>query len=123
MKLIAVPLANRRFTPHFGAADEFALFTVADDDRAVAAASIVAAPAHERGAYPKWLRAQGVTTILAGGMGMRATQMLAGYGIEVVAGVEDADPRTLVQSYLEGTLVSQPGVCGGGLHRCDDHDR
>jgi predicted Fe-Mo cluster-binding NifX family protein len=121
MKVIAVPLANRRFCPHFGGADEFALFTIDDGSRAIAAASIRPAPAHERGAYPKWLREQGVTTILAGGMGMRATQMFAGYGIEVVAGVEEADPRALVKSYLEGTLAFEPGVCGGGMHLCDDH--
>ena len=43
-------------------------------------------PPHEPGVIPRWLHEQGATTIIAGGMGMRAQQIFAENNITVVTG-------------------------------------
>jgi predicted Fe-Mo cluster-binding NifX family protein len=79
-------------------------------------------PAHERGVFPSWLREQGVTAVLAGGMGGRASAMLEAYGIEVIMGADGNDPDELVRAYLDGRLQSSgESCCGGGLHDCGSH--
>jgi len=123
MKKIAVPLAAGAFSSHFGGADAFALFTAEGPGAEIASAAIVAAPAHEHGSFPRWLRDQEVTAILAGGMGQRASAILTAWGIEVVLGVEGGDPEALARDYLAGRLASSGSLCGGGgLHGCDDHE-
>ncbi|HSM52239.1 MAG TPA: NifB/NifX family molybdenum-iron cluster-binding protein [Thermoanaerobaculia bacterium] len=123
MKKIAVPLAAGAFSSHFGGADAFALFTAEGPGAEIASAAIVAAPAHEHGSFPRWLRDQEVTAILAGGMGQRASAILTAWGIEVVLGVEGGDPEVLARAYLAGRLTSSGSLCGGGgLHACGDHD-
>jgi len=123
MKVIAVPLSQRRFSTHFGAADEFAFVAFADGSGVPASIEYESAPPHARGTFPMWLRERGVSAVLAGGMGGRASGMLAAYGIEVVLGIEDGDPAALAAAYLDGSLRSQGSLCaGGGYHDCGGHD-
>jgi predicted Fe-Mo cluster-binding NifX family protein len=124
MSRIAVPLASGRFTTHFGAAEQFALFDVDGTTRSIAGHQVIAPPAHERGVFPVWLRDQGVTTVLAGSMGPRAMQAFDRFGIEVALGIEYGSPEGLVQDYLLGLLQTSGGPCeGGGFHDCAHHDR
>jgi predicted Fe-Mo cluster-binding NifX family protein len=123
MLRIAVPVADGRFCPHFGGAESFALFTADPDARSVTGREEARPPAHERGVFPAWLRSQGVTSVLAGGMGARASAMFAAYGIEVVMGISGDDPAELVAAYLDGRLASSgEPCCGGGLHDCGHHE-
>lgn len=122
MMKIAVPVVSGRFSTHFGGAEGFALFTADETSRAITAREVVTAPPHERGAFPVWLRSCGATAVLAGGMGPRATQMLAAYGIEVVLGVDGEDPESLARAFLEGRLVGGESSCEGGFHDCGEHD-
>jgi predicted Fe-Mo cluster-binding NifX family protein len=123
MGKIAVPIANQEFCTHFGGAEAFAMFTVDETGKVISTAEIMNPPPHERGAFPMWLRSQGVTAVLAGGMGPRASSMLVAYGIDVVLGVEGGHPETLVREYLAGRLASSGSLCaGGGLHACGGHD-
>ncbi len=121
MLRIAVPVADGRFCSHFGGAQTFAVFTVDPATRVVTERVDGAPPAHERGVFPAWLRALGVTTVLAGGMGGRAQAMFGAYDIEVVTGAEGDDPGALVDDFLAGRLVSTGAACGGGLHDCGHH--
>ncbi len=124
MSKIAVPLVNDEFSSHFGGADTFAIYGIEPDNRTITGKEVAAPPPHERGAFPVWLRSQGATTILAGGMGPRAVQMFKAYGIEVVLGVEGLSaPDDVVRAYLDGTLQATGEGCGGGeLHHCHDHE-
>jgi ATP-binding protein involved in chromosome partitioning len=122
MSRIAVPLANGSFTSHFGGAEEFELFDFDEISGSITGRTVAAPPPHERGVFPVWLRNQGVTTILAGGMGPRAVQILQGFGIETVLGVEGGEPEQLVRAFLNGSLVASGEGCGGGrLLGCGDH--
>lgn len=122
MSRIAVPLVNGQFSSHFGGAEQFALFDLDETTRSVTSHHIAAPPPHERGAFPLWLKEQGVTTVLTGGMGPRAVQILDRFRIEVVLGIQDGVPEKLVQEYLAGCLKSSGSVCeGGGFHDCGHH--
>jgi len=119
---IAVPMVQGRFSDHFGGAEGFGLFEVDEVSRIVVSRVFQAAPPHERGAFPRWLKEQGADVILAGGMGPRAMQMFEHFGIHVVAGVSGGDPEALVKGFLDGTLQATGEGCSGGhLHNCGDH--
>jgi predicted Fe-Mo cluster-binding NifX family protein len=122
MSRIALPLVNGQFTEHFGGAEQFGFFDFDETTRSITARTIAAPPPHERGAFPVWLREQGVTAVLAGGMGPRAVQILQHFGIETTLGIEGREPEQIVRAYLDGTLASSgEGCTGGGLHNCGDH--
>jgi predicted Fe-Mo cluster-binding NifX family protein len=119
---VALPMVEGRFSEHFGGAEAFGLFDVDESKKTVVSHSIVQAPAHEKGAFPVWLRDQGASVILAGGMGPRAVQMFEQFGIKVVAGVAGGDPAAVVDAFLSGNLKTTGEVCSGGhLHNCGDH--
>lgn len=120
--MIAVPIRDGQFSSHFGGAELFALYTVDETSRKVTDTLQAAPPEHGRGIFPMWLRKQGVTTILAGGMGPRASGILTGQGIEVVLGADGEDPDTMVRAFLDGTLTFSGELCHDhGFHDCG-HD-
>jgi len=119
---IAIPLNQGRFSEHFGGAEMFALYNVDESGRTISERMLGAPPEHGRGVYPVWLRQQGATVVLAGGMGPRAVGILAQHGIEVVLGVQGEDPDAVVQGYLDGTLEATGEACHeNGYHDCG-HD-
>lgn len=124
MMKVAVPMEQGRFCPHFGGAQVFAFYTVDDSARAITGRHTGQPPEHGRGVYPMWLKQQGATVVLAGGMGPRAMDIFARHGIEVVLGVAGIDPDALVESYVNGTLEATGELCHEhGFHDCGhDHD-
>jgi ATP-binding protein involved in chromosome partitioning len=119
MLRIAVPLAGGKFSGHFGGADAFAFVDADEKSGAVLGHRTEAAPPHEQGAYPTWLNSRGAGVVIAGGMGPRASQMLAAFGIAVVLGVREGEPESLARAYLAGNLASTGSLCeSGGLHDC-----
>jgi ATP-binding protein involved in chromosome partitioning len=128
MVKIAVPVANQRFCDHFGGAEAFAFYEADEQARKILSKTVVAAPPHERGIFPKWLRSQGATVVLAGGMGPRAEKMFEAYRIQAVLGVNgpSSQPDALVEAYLQGTLVTGENLHDahhrGHGHQCDVRD-
>jgi len=123
MLRIAVPLTGETFCAHFGGADRFAIFESDQDGGSALSRRDATPPPHEHGSYPLWLRSEGVTTVLAGGMGPRAVKMLEHFGIEVVLGVDGGDPADLVAAFLRGEVRSTGSSCEGhGLYRCHGHE-
>jgi len=119
---VALPVLDGSFCAHFGGADRFALVDIDDRSRTVTSTRLEAPPPHEHGVFPTWLRSQGVTTVLAGGMGPRAVQMLEDFGIEVVLGIDGRDVGDLVAGYLKGELRSSGSSCSSaGTHGCHGH--
>ena len=49
--------------------------------------------------------------IITGGMGMHAQQLFTQYGVKVVLGAESGDPKSIVESWLNGDLVSGSNAC------------
>ncbi len=105
----AVPLANGVLCNHFGHCERFAVVNVKDGK--IDGKVELTPPPHEPGVLPRWLSEQGVDLVIAGGMGQRAIGLFAERGVRVITGAPVMDPESLVQQYLEGTLVTGANVC------------
>jgi len=106
---IAIPITDGQVSSHFGHCEKFALIEV--QDKNVKHVQHLTPPAHEPGAFPKWLKEQGADLIITGGMGSRAQDLFAQQGIQVISGVSASEPKALVEHYLEGKLVSGENKC------------
>ncbi len=108
---IAVPVVQGHLSAHFGHCEEFALFDVDREGKKIIKESRSAAPPHEPGLLPVWLKERGAHMIIAGGMGSRAQELFTGEGIEVVIGAASENPKDIVIEYLKGTLQSGENIC------------
>jgi len=105
----AIPLAEGKLTAHFGHCQEFAIVDV--EENQITGKEILVPPPHEPGVLPAWLHEKGASVIIAGGMGQRAIDLFQQNDIEVVVGAPSLEPETLVNSYLDKTLVPGGNVC------------
>lgn len=108
---IAIPMAEGKLCMHFGHCEQFALVDVDAKTRKITETTLVTPPPHEPGLLPRWLGEQGVTNIIAGGMGQRAQGLFQERNITVVVGAQGESPEKLVMDYLAGTLVSGANSC------------
>ena len=60
---------------------------------------------------PAWLAEQGVSLVIAGGMGQRAQMLFGDRGISVIVGAPVETPEKLVSDYLAGALQTGDNVC------------
>jgi ATP-binding protein involved in chromosome partitioning len=108
---IVIPLAAGQLCAHFGHCEQFAVVDVDPATGTVEARQDLTPPPHEPGALPPWLAGHGANVVIAGGIGMRAQQLLADQGIEVVCGAAAAAPEAVVQAYLAGELQTGENLC------------
>ena len=108
---IAIPMANDQLCLHFGHCEKFALMQVDPSGKTVVATDYEVPPPHEPGVLPRWLHELGVDVIIAGGMGMRAQQLFAQNGIQVVVGAQSMPVDEIVTAYLCGTLEAGENIC------------
>jgi predicted Fe-Mo cluster-binding NifX family protein len=119
---IAIPHESGHLHGHFGGCREFALVQVDPEKKVALHTDVLAAPEHKPGAFPRWLREQGVEVVIAGGIGQRALANFAHHGITVRAGMADASLEQLVTAYLNGQLTSTPDGCEHhGHHHHHEH--
>ena len=105
----AIPLAEGKLTTHFGHCASFALLDVINNEPSTR--TDVIPPPHEPGILPPWLASQGVTHIIAGGMGQRAMQLFAQAGVTVITGAPVDEPESLVKAYLANSLITGGNGC------------
>ncbi len=108
---IAIPIADGRLHPHFGHCQSFALIDIDPNTSTILAASEIAAPEHQPGLLPPWLKERGVDLVIAGNMGSRARSLFATVCIETITGAPPEDPTTIARHYLAGTLVTRENTC------------
>ncbi len=108
---IAIPLTGGVLSSHFGHCEQFVLFDVEGDGRAIGGGRLLTPPPHEPGTYPRWLREQGATVIIAAGMGSRAQSLFEQNGVQVVVGATSAPPEAIVRDFLGGRLTTGDNVC------------
>ncbi|MCI1683973.1 MAG: ATPase [Bacteroides sp.] len=108
-KKIAVPLEKGVLCGHFGHCESFAMIDV-ENDKIVAEKEIVP-PAHEPGLYPKWIKEQGATDVICGGIGEKAKQLFAGQGVELHIGVPVKPAKELVMDFIAQTLQTGTNSC------------
>ena len=100
MKL-AVTAQNGQVFQHFGKCPSFAVFTV--EGKAASAPVLLDATGSGHAAMAGFLKNNGVDTVICGGIGAPAKQMLLDQGIQVVSGAF-GDIDAAVQAFLDGTL-------------------
>lgn len=108
---IAIPISGDCLEQHFGHCEKFVIVDVAPQTKEVTGVTEVAAPEHQPGLLPQWLKEQGVTIVIAGGMGTRARSLLEEASIVVITGAPSEQATALVQQYLDGILVSVEHTC------------
>lgn len=110
---IAVTYENGQVFQHFGHTEQFKIYEVADGK--VVSARVVDTNGSGHGALGGFLAAQGVDTLICGGIGGGAQNALQEAGIRFYGGASgDADKA--VEALLAGTLEFDPNV------HCDHHD-
>jgi len=108
---IAIPMTDGRLAQHFGHCEKFALVDVDPVTKEITASTEVAAPEHQPGLLPPWLKERGVNIVIAGGMGARAHSLFQAASIEVLTGAPAESPTAIVRQYLDGKLVTGENAC------------
>lgn len=110
---IAVTYENGQIFQHFGHTEQFKVYEI--NDGKIGQTKIVGTEGSGHGALAGFLKAEGVDTLICGGIGGGAQNALAEAGIKLYGGVSgDADKA--VEELLAGTLGYNPDV------KCDHHD-
>ena len=107
----AVPIVEGKVAAHFGHCSNFALFDVDEATKEVVKKEVVQSPGHQPGFLPAWLAEQGVSVVIATGMGSRAQAIFNENRIEVVVGVLGEDPEKAVLDYIKGELATGDNIC------------
>ena len=119
---IAVTYENGQVFQHFGHTEQFKIYQV--EDGKIVSTEVVDTNGSGHGALAGFLKAQGVDTLICGGIGGGARNALAEAGIQLFPGASgDADAQAA--SYLAGSLNYNPDtVCShhhGEGHDCGSH--
>ena len=107
----AIPVSSGGLSAHFGHCEQFALFDVDEERREITGKELIPSPGHQPGLLPGWLAEQGVTVVIAGGMGSRAQDIFRQNHIQVIIGTLENDPEKAVQNYLNGMLATGDNIC------------
>lgn len=110
---IAVTYAGGAIFQHFGHTAQFKIYEV--ENGAVVSAQVVDTDGHGHGALAGFLSAQGVDTLICGGIGDGAQMALSAAGIKLYGGIAgEADEA--VAALLAGSLDYHPAP------NCNHHD-
>ncbi len=108
---IAVATENNSVAAHFGHCPEYTLVEVADGK--IVGQEVIPNPGHGPGFLPGYLARQGVSCIIAGGMGGRAQGLFAEENIETFVGIS-GPVKQVIDDYLSGNLKSGISMCDHG---------
>jgi len=107
----AIPVAGGTMSLHFGHCEHFALIDVDEQSKKILRKELVPSPGHQPGLLPKWLAEQGVSIVIAGGMGSRAQSIFQQNNIVVIIGTMENEPEKAVLNYLNGQLATGDNIC------------
>lgn len=108
---IAIPTLQGNLCAHFGHCEAFFIFEVNQESKEILKKEELTPPPHEPGILPQWLKANEVSMVIAGGMGRRAQDLFARYGIESIVGVSPAKAEEVVMNYLNTELAAGENLC------------
>jgi ATP-binding protein involved in chromosome partitioning len=107
----AIPITGGMVSQHFGHCEQFALLDTDDGSNEIVKKQLVDSPEHQPGLLPPWLAQQGVSVVIAGGMGGQAQMLFSQNNIKTVTGVDGNDLEKIVKDYLQGTLIAGDNTC------------
>lgn len=121
MKKIAIPSRDNSVDEHFGHCEYYTIVTVDDNNKIIERKEM---PSPEgcgcKSNIAEVLKNIGVSTMLAGGMGAGAQNVLMNNGIQVHGGFSGNVDQVLT-SWLSGENVGQEPACSSHSHD-DGHD-
>ncbi len=121
---ICIPTSEGRLCGHFGHCDSFTIAEINPNTKEIIN---IEEKIPEEGISchsTNWIAQQGVSKVLAGGMGARPMMSFMQNGIEVVAGCPELPIRDILEKYLSNSLESGENTCGGegsDHHHCHHH--
>lgn len=121
---ICIPTSEGKLCGHFGHCDSFTFAEINPETKEILS---IEERIPEEGISCQsaaWISEQGVSKVLAGGMGGRPMMMFAQNGVEVVAGCPELEIKELLEKYLSSTLETGENACGGeghDHHHCHGH--
>ena len=118
---IAIPTSDGKLCGHFGHCDSFTFAEINPQTNEILK---IEERIPEEGIScqsASWISQQGVTKVLAGGMGGRPMMMFAQNGVEVVMGCPELPIREVLEKYMSNTLSTGENPCGGEHHHCHGH--
>ena len=114
---ICIPTSDGKLCGHFGHCDSFTFAEINPETREIIS---IEKKVPEEGIScqsASWISEQGVSKVLAGGMGMRPMMMFAQNGVEVVTGCPELPILEVIRNYLSDTLETGENACGGEGHQ------
>ncbi|OIO72123.1 MAG: dinitrogenase iron-molybdenum cofactor [Elusimicrobia bacterium CG1_02_37_114] len=108
---IAISTDGNFVSAHFGRCPSFTIAEI--EGNKLINKKIIDNPGHQPGFLPQFLKEQGAECIIAGGMGMRATELFADSGIKAVVGITGRIDDVIDQ-VLKGTLKGGESLCKPG---------
>lgn len=106
---IAIPELDGLLCSHFGHCKQFAMYEI--EDNMVTLHEMVPPPPHQPGVLPVWLQEQGVTDVLAGGIGPSAVSLLQDREISVTIGIQQKPVRDILDDFIKGKLTIGDNSC------------
>ena len=106
---IAIPTSNNSLCAHFGHCEKFVFIEI--ENGVIQNETFVSPPPHQPGLLPVWLSEQGISHVIAGGMGQRAVNLLQQYNIIAMVGAPEKPARDLAEAYLNNNLVTGSNTC------------
>jgi predicted Fe-Mo cluster-binding NifX family protein len=119
MKIIAIPVdKNNQIEDHFGKCDFYEIYTVVEENKIAEVKTLKA----EQGCGCKSnianvLAENGVTLMLAGGIGQGAINVLNQCNIDVIKGCT-GETKEIVKQFLEGAILDSGEICSHQEHQC-----
>ena len=108
---IAISMDGDEVCAHFGRAPQFSILSIENNE--IIEKKIYSNPGHTVGSIPQFLNELGAECIITGGMGHRAVQFFAQYGIEVIMGITGRIDDVIAK-ILDGTLEGGESLCSPG---------
>ena len=108
-QIIVVPVTAGVLSGHFGHCEEFYFAEITDGK--IEKEYRITPPEHEPGLYPKWVKEQGGTLVIAGGMGKKACALFDENGVDIITGAVPYEPRQVVENYLNDQLEVTQNSC------------
>lgn len=120
-KKIAIPVEdNGNLNTHFGHSYLFEIFSVKDNQ--ITSYEKLVPPPHTPGAIPKWLVANNITDVIAGGIGEKATKILEHFGVNVHKGAAVRPSIELAGALLTNALELSDENCRHDHHHDHHHE-
>lgn len=105
---IAVATEGNQIFQHFGKCPTFTVYTTENGE--ITGKELIDASQNGHAALTGFLKGAGADTVICGGIGEGARNMLDSAGIKLVSGVE-GNIDDAVSAFLTGTLLDQGGSC------------